>query len=118
MTDVYLNDYDRQLAVNSTLIASLMASRRALIIDRVRQHLLAAIPTGVTAVAFHIDDRMLALDHTIGGEADDLIFNLDDDLVGVRPAEVFAGWWTSRDEEGRLVVEIPTSARFVSSSGH
>lgn len=118
MPDVHPDDYNRRLTVNSTLIASLIASRRALLIERVQHYLLAAIPSDVTAVAFHIDDRMLALDHTIGGEADDLIFDLDDDLVEARPAEVFAGWGTSEDGHGRLIVEIPSSARFISASGH
>lgn len=111
------NDYDRCLIANDMLISSLLATRRRLIIDQIRHRLLEAMPAEATAVAFHTDDRMLALDHTIGAEADDMVFDLDDDLVDVTADEVFAGWSTITDTSGRLIVELPGD-RSVSPSGH
>lgn len=117
MGDFHRNDYDRRLLANEMLVSSLIATRRNLVIDRVRHRILALMPTEATAVAFHTDDRMLALDHVIGAEADDVVFDLDDELVDVSAEEVFAGWHTRTDTAGRLIVELPVD-RSVSPSGH
>lgn len=101
------NDYDRRIFANEVLVDAMITQRKMLLIERIRHRLLASISDSVTAVAFHLDDRMLAVDHAVGGDIEAMIFDLDDRWVTVAADDVFDGWSARLDEVGRLVVQMP-----------